>query len=127
MQIPTFQRRIGQDRHMQELMVSGDKMGVNTESDHDIRDGNTPCMDVDQAEDESRESKAAETEGGRVGKLTEHAVMGLRNKVLATAGDESALIRLVVCGLASGARFEVCPVGGGGCHYGIKIVARMKK
>jgi hypothetical protein len=129
MQIPTFQRRIGQDRRMQELFVSGDKMDVNTKPDDHIGGGNTPCMDVDQAEDESSESETAETKRGRVGKLTEHAVVGLRNKILATSGEEGALIRLALAGVACGARFEVCPVGGGGvgCHCGIKYLARKEK
>jgi hypothetical protein len=105
---------------MQEPFVSGDKVRGNTESDDHIGDGNTPCMDVDQAEDESSESEAAKAKRGRVGKLTEHAVVGLGKKVLATSRDEGALIRLAFCGLACGARFEVCPVGGVGCHYGIK-------
>jgi len=116
MRIPTFQRKTGQDRRMQELSVSADTRGSNTKPDDNIGNGNTPCMDVDQAEDKSSESEAAETKRGRVGKLTEHAVVSFRNKVLASSGEECALVRLSVSRLASGPCFEVCAVGSVGCH-----------
>lgn len=103
--------------------MSTGKGGEITKSDDNIRGGNTPCVNIGQAENKSRQSEATEAEWGRVAELTEHAMVCLGNKVLAPSGEEGALISLGLGGLA-GPCFEVCSswAVGCSCHRRIKYL-----